>query len=180
MCTSFYLLVRRNPGINQCTNQSSLAFVFHYSDASPGSGNSQSVWWKRVGRCRACTRQVTLKQGIFCDNYGALVDGLGVCQMSWCATCYRATPGEGFSVFRNSDEDGEELLEPDDDEVFMVARPGDTLLCPFECDQCAHFKLTGRLAVRRNAADDRILKFVGERIWMLPSGPEHGKWSAQI
>jgi hypothetical protein len=74
--------------------------------------------------------------------------------------CYRASPGEGFSVFQNSDEDGEEFLEPDDNEVFMVARRGDTLLCPFECDRCAHFKLIGRLAVRHNAADDRILKFV--------------------
>jgi hypothetical protein len=75
--------------------------------------------------------------------------------------CYRASPGEGFSVFRDSDEDGEALLEPDDNEVFMVARWGDTLLCPFECDRCAHFKPIGRLAVRHNAAaDDRILKFV--------------------
>ena len=39
---------------------------------------------------------------------------------------------------------GEELVDEGDERRYLEARPGDTLFCPFECDDCSFRRVTGR------------------------------------
>ena len=57
--------------------------------------------------------------------------------------CYKALPGENFFVYRVKDDDGVELRAVGEECEYMEARPGDHLLCPFECDFCTFFRLRG-------------------------------------
>lgn len=84
------------------------------------------------------------------------------------------TPGNGFFVYRGTDATGNEMIAPDEDLDFMVARPGDHLFCLFECDYCAFFKLCGRLPSSRSQADSRLQTFVRranlDAFWTRRSG----------
>ena len=54
------------------------------------------------------------------------------------------------------DEEGLELPQKEDD-MFAVARPGDTLMVPFQCDLCHFRNLMGRDPHLGNSADDESL-----------------------
>lgn len=48
-------------------------------------------------------------------------------------------------------------MDDEEDEVFLCGRAGDTLLCPFECEGCLYFKLTGRRPVAGDPRSDRVI-----------------------
>jgi len=69
-------------------------------------------------------------------NFGKRVYGLPTCWRAWCASCYRALPGEDFLIYRENDADSTELIACDEDDDYQHARPGNHLFCPFECNGC--------------------------------------------
>ena len=102
-----------------------------------------------------------MPEGIFCSNFGQPVTGLRQCRGGWCATCYRESTLIPFSVYRARGADGEELNLPDEEENrHKTARPGDTLICPFECDFCQFVKLCHHLPRVGTERDLRILAFI--------------------
>jgi len=66
-----------------------------------------------------------------------------------------------FSVYRALDDDGEELEASEEDSMrFRAARPGDVLLCPFECDHCQFHKLAHREPDINRDRDVRLLAYI--------------------
>jgi hypothetical protein len=50
---------------------------------------------------------------------------------------------------------------PEGDECrHLSARPGDNLMCPFECDTCQFWKLRGHAPRKKVSHDDRLLAFI--------------------
>jgi hypothetical protein len=49
------------------------------------------------------------------------------------------------------------MLAPGEEDDYRGARPGDHLICSFDCDGCAFFRLKGRLPVEGNCGDERTL-----------------------
>jgi hypothetical protein len=60
-------------------------------------------------------------------------------------------------VYRAKDADGNDMLAPGEEDDYRGARPGDHLICSFDCDACAFFRLKGRLSILGNFSDDRTL-----------------------
>ena len=52
------------------------------------------------------------------------------------------------------------LVSPEEEEDFKVARPGDHLFCPFECDYCAFYRLKGHMPVEGNKTDEILQLYI--------------------
>jgi hypothetical protein len=140
-----------------CMNLSLLESIFPSSAGRLGIGVESLFWYHSLGRCRVCTKQVTHQGGIFCANFGHQVGHFPTCQSAWCPECYREIPGEDFLVYRAKDADGDDMLAPGEEDDYRGARPGDHLVCSFDCDSCAFFRLKDRLPVVGNYIDARTL-----------------------
>ena len=126
----------------------------------PGLGEQFRSWWLWEGCCQLCTTRITYQQGIFCANFGEDVSGQPVCRKAWCAGCYAAPTNFRFSVFRIKGPDGEDMVPEGEERRYLTARPGDHLMCPFECDFCQFFKLVGRQPNMNLPNDIRRLGFI--------------------
>jgi hypothetical protein len=83
-----------------------------------------------------------MEGGIFCANYGYQPFGSKTCLKCWCPTCYWMDTTVDFLVWRKKDPvTGLEIVDEGDERRHKEARPGDALICPFECDDCASFWL---------------------------------------
>ena len=107
-----------------------------------GTGVRSRFWWDSQGRCQRCTRLITPLDGIFCANFGRQPFGSKICQNAWCPDCYRTPDTINFLVWRARDPvTGNEIIDEGDERRHKEARLGDSLICPFECDDCAFFRL---------------------------------------
>jgi len=76
----------------------------------------------------------------------------------WCGDCYVPHPLDRFHVNTPSDEAGYEWLIKDSDASrFKVARNGDHLITPFQCDWCLFRLLTGRIPSDLSRHDTQLL-----------------------
>jgi hypothetical protein len=99
-------------------------------------------------------------QGIFCANFGALVGGLPRWRNVWCPTCYKELPGKDFLVYRPTNEAGEDKCAPGKTNDFRLARAGDHLFFPFECDFCSFYKIKGYVPVITSQSNQRLLTYI--------------------
>ena len=58
------------------------------------------------------------------------------------------------------DDLGIELRAPGEEKDYLVARPGDHLFAPFECDRCSFFRLKGRSPRNHSEEDKELLLFI--------------------
>jgi hypothetical protein len=119
-----------------------LVFISLFSGLTRWNGQMYCSWVNWEARCQSCTALTRQGQGIFCANFGAPILGLPLCHKAWCAGCYCQRRGTNFSVYTGSDP----TTTPNAAEesgYFTSARPGHSLFCPFECDECALFRLKG-------------------------------------
>jgi hypothetical protein len=65
--------------------------------------------------------------------------GFAPCEGAWCGPCYIPLGIRDFPVRQKLDDDGEILEEADEATRFNVARAGDHMMVPFQCDLC-HFR----------------------------------------
>jgi hypothetical protein len=77
--------------------------------------------------------------GIFCANFWNARGPFAPCKGAWCQACYKPTGNKKFKIRKSVDDDGVEMERAGDESRFLVARPGDNLLTPFQCDVC-HFR----------------------------------------
>ena len=64
-------------------------------------------------------------------------------------------------MYQETDEDGTELiLAPGEEDNYLCARPGDHLFCPFECDNCAFYRLKGRKPEAGNSQDKLLQTYI--------------------
>ena len=80
----------------------------------------------------------------------------------WCAPCYSSSPEIDFYVREKPIEDEEEerfeatWRKQWDESKYLVARNGDHLMTPFECDRCVFVKLKGRLPTNHSLTDKKL------------------------
>jgi hypothetical protein len=99
--------------------------------------------------------------GIFCANFGELVAGSKACLNAWCATCCRSPTSVDFLVWRAKDPvTNEEMIEPGDERRHLEARPGDHLVCPFECDDCSFFRLVHDWPDESHPGQEHLLAYI--------------------
>lgn len=65
-----------------------------------------------------------------------------------------------FPIAEPEDEDGHVTLKEQDRLRFQVARNGDHLLCPFQCDTCHFRNIQGRDAIANSVEDFRLLRCI--------------------
>lgn len=63
-------------------------------------------------------------------------------------------------MYRSKDDDGDELRAPGEEDDFLVARAGDHLVCPFECDYCSFFRIKGHIPNPDNERDSDLLVYI--------------------
>ena len=72
------------------------------------------------------------------------------------------------------DVTGEELVEEGTEWRFLEARPGDHLLCPFECEMCGFRRIRGLCPQEGNTKDGELLDFMRranlDAFWSRESG----------
>jgi hypothetical protein len=66
-------------------------------------------------------------------------------------------PGKKFLEYGAKDADSDDMLATGEEDDYREARPGDYLICSFDCDACAFFRSKGRLPILGNFSDDRTL-----------------------
>jgi hypothetical protein len=84
----------------------------------------------------------------------------------------------GISHAKPHDEAGEFIIQDaEDEERFLVARDGDNLTTPFQCDACHFMNINGREPLDGLASDVRLLKGIRrvnlDAFWVRE--PEHGE-----
>jgi hypothetical protein len=111
--------------------------------------------------CQGCCRILSIGEGIFCANFTATRGPWTVCQRSWHGNCYCANDNGEFPIAKPQDEEGEFMIHDTEEEVrFLVARDGDNLVTPFQCDTCNFVNLMGRKPLHNLASDVRLLKCI--------------------
>jgi hypothetical protein len=88
---------------------------------------------------------ILYRKGIFCANLFAWKVNWKPCQKAWSGDCYTPLKGGSFPVRLPKDEECNLLVNEEDKLRFDVARPGDHLCCPFQCELCHFRNIQGRL-----------------------------------
>jgi hypothetical protein len=82
------------------------------------------------------------------------------CRKAWCGPCYDAFELKEFPIMEPEDEDGFVTLKSEDKNRFLVARKGDHLTCPFQCDLCHFRNIQKRNPIRDKVEDIRLLRCI--------------------
>ena len=94
--------------------------------------------------------------GLFCANYLSSRGGWPPCNSVWCGECYTPHPLDRFHRHEVTDASGFAWAHPRDETRFRVARAGDHLLSPFQCDTCVARTLRKSSLVPGNRQDDLL------------------------
>jgi hypothetical protein len=76
--------------------------------------------------------------GVFCANFYSK-RGFAPCKAAWCGGCFVPLGPKVFPVRTLVDEEGKILDHHVESNWFNVARTGDHLITPFQCELC-HFR----------------------------------------
>ena len=79
---------------------------------------------------------------------------------SWCGGCYRTSGETVFPVRKTFDDDGVEIVRDDHATRFLVARDGDHLMVPFQCELCLFRNLHEREPLPGSNQDRMLLDFL--------------------
>ena len=138
-------------------NRSPFLCPFLYAASPPGPCVKRHFWKFWVGNCARCGKIVKEGAGVFCGNFLHGRGSFPPCQKVWCGTCYSVPLGSPYPIRRPVDEDGFENLALGDRDRFVVARNGDPLITPFQCDVCHFRNLQGRDPHGHIEEDRRLL-----------------------
>jgi hypothetical protein len=120
-----------------CMNHSSLALLWLFYLIVPGRSNTPKKFWMWKGSCNACGKRRDAMNGLFCANFATARDCWEPCERVWCGECYTPPQDFKFYHFVAVDESGIDWDHHDKDkERHLVARAGDHLVTPFQCDLC--------------------------------------------
>ena len=108
-----------------------------------------------------CSRRIQPLVGIFCHNFATSRGRWTPCHYCACAKCYKAAGDLEFPVNRAfNDESVYFKRRGEDVRKYLVARPGEWLLNPFQCDQCWFVNLHDRKPVLGEYLDRQELKLI--------------------
>jgi hypothetical protein len=95
--------------------------------------------------------------GVFCSNFLTSCTPWPACLQVRCGTCYTPHPLDKFYQNRPADEAGFEWRPRTDATRHRVARPGDHLLVPFQCDLCSFRNICSRNPAADSPQDTFLL-----------------------
>jgi hypothetical protein len=132
---------------------------------NPGSSSKPHCWWRWVGKCGGCLRQVKEMEGIFCGNFSASRNGLPPCSSAWHGACYTYRGATRFPMPAIVDEAGNPWHKEEDRQRWMMQGVEGSHLCiPFQCKLCWY-----RNIERKDPApgrDDLYVHASGKQTWM--------------
>lgn len=116
--------------------------------AAPGRSDTHQSWLSSSITCQECRVPISPLNGIVCANFG-LTRNIGrVCRAAWHGLCYKQDTKDRFLVLQACGLEesllGPEELEEEDPNRFRMARDGDHLMCPFQCDECHFYNIQKR------------------------------------
>jgi hypothetical protein len=114
------------------------------ADTNLGVSGTPIQWWTWRAPCEKCQTLISYRKGIFCANFFTGQGNWTPYQKAWCGDCYTPLKGVRFPVSLPKDEEGNLLVNEEDRLRLAVARPGDHLFCPFQCELCHFRNLQGR------------------------------------
>ena len=141
----------------ECMFEPQILASFYLSSFSllDNSGEAARFWlWS--GNCGKYGKTRTRMNGLFCANFGSCRDIWGPCRQVWCGDCYVPNPHNRFHVHQPADESSFEWQKEGERNHFSVARNGDHLITPFQCDLCL-FCLLKRRSPMLGAWQDDLL-----------------------
>ena len=150
-------------GLLTFTNLFSWGFVFRIFLMHHGKSEEPQKCTNYTGPCKECGKATKFPRALFCANFCWTVGGFPACQSSWCATCYFSYPELKFHKAEDP-----RRMHPDptvnakwknkkvDHKEYEVARPGDGLLVPFQCDVCV-FRRIRKEEPDSSSVSDRVL-----------------------
>jgi ferredoxin len=114
-----------------------------------------------------CGQRRKWTRGIFCAIFYWSLKDYAPCRQMWCGECYTSNPNVLFQIKSRVEEEAERENNPlmqerltlawgnkhRSEKDFKVARDGDHLLVPFECDLCIFRKLKNRNPLLENQQD---------------------------
>ena len=107
-----------------------------------------------------CGKTTTTPRDLFCGNYGASWGSWRVCRKSWHGSCYKACRNVKFHVAAPENDEGIKWKKRKDEDRFLVARGGDSLGTPFQCDWCWFLNLEQRMPLKDSHSDMRLLSYI--------------------
>ena len=144
ICTFLFLTVLLKNGLPTCIKGSQLVSISHSSEIIPMIGTKSCSWLSLEVSCHHCISLTRQGMGIYCANFGKPVIGLPLCHCSWCVPCYHRQPGTDFLVY--TDRNVTMAPIPNEENNYIQAHEGGPLFCPYECDECSFYCITGSLA----------------------------------
>jgi hypothetical protein len=92
-------------------------------------------------------------------NVGKPIIGLPRCHRAWRAPCYRQRSGTSLLKYHRSDP--ETASSPSEEMMYLQARPGASIFCPFECYVCSFYRLTVTPRQLDNSTHQNLLDHIG-------------------
>ena len=107
-----------------------------------------------------CGTPTQAPKDLFCGNYGSSRQGWRICRKSWHSRCYGARSNLKFHVAQPENDEGGKWVKKKDEERFLVARNGDMISAPFQCDCCWFVNLSKREPSNASESDHRLLGYI--------------------
>jgi len=147
---------------------------------SHGSSNVAANSWEWQGTCNECAKKTQAPRDVFCDNFGSSRGSFPACLNTWCPGCYKDLTILRFPKQLPENDEGLVWRKKMDEERFDLARKGDTLFAPFQCDFCWFVNLKGRLCNSRQV-EDRLCIAIIRRVnldmfWSRETSTIHGMY----
>jgi hypothetical protein len=95
-----------------------------------------------------------------CANFSARQGTFAPCNSCWCGPCYQPLGVKEHPIHLEVDEDGDLLEDANDAERFLVARAGDHLMIPFQCEVCHFRKVMQGVPAKSLPRDQEILEIM--------------------
>ena len=86
------------------------------------------------------------------------VIGLTLCHQAWCVHFYQQRPVTSLLVYQGSGLDT--LPSPNEYQMYLQARPSDSIYLPFECGECSFYRLTVSLSQHNNHTNKNLLDYI--------------------
>ncbi|KAL7556653.1 hypothetical protein ACA910_017592 [Epithemia clementina (nom. ined.)] len=116
--------------------------------------------------CKSCRHPVQPLLGNICVNYGHTRGTTLRCDGRWPAKCYQQHKNDHFPVLKAAELD-DALLDVDDPgelvndpKRFKESRPGNFLMCSFQCDCCAFYNVKMRYPSETSTKDQLLLNCI--------------------
>jgi hypothetical protein len=109
-------------------------------DINPGTGQTSLSWVDWEALSVLCCNDMTGGWDLLRQFWQARLLDYNY-HRAWCAPCYQQRLDTDFSVYHGNDPDS--VPSPSEEKNYLHARPANSILCPFECDESSLYRLTG-------------------------------------